>query len=159
MIDIFPEDACGAGKGAERRASCQVLSRWLDRRRQEEVPTEDAFDLEGLSEVEANVFVIDPGREEGHWILSRCGKAVAETCLTQPLGECATRAFPWPLGEQLPDLCRNAIAYRKPIFGSGSAFGPKGEVLYRCIVMPLSKDGASVIRLLGSLSYRRTTLD
>lgn len=159
MIDIFPEETCCAGGGAERRASCQVLGRWLECRERDLIPTLTKLDLDGLHAVASNIFVIDPGKKEGRWILEHCGRTVADACLTEPVGQCASLAFPWPLGEQLPDLCRNAMTYRKPIFGSGNAFGPKGEVLYRCIVMPVSSNGKAVDHLLGSLSYRRTVLD
>ncbi|MEO5338259.1 MAG: hypothetical protein H7841_15405 [Magnetospirillum sp. WYHS-4] len=148
-IDEFCKDA-----DDERRGMCRVLKRWIARLRGESFPAFRELDVTAAPAVADHVFVLDATDDEGRWTVESCGIDVAAICRHQPVGRSVAEVFPMPLAEALPHLSKNVMAYKKPISDSGSAYGPRGELLYRCILMPLSNDGQGIDRVLGSLTWR-----
>jgi hypothetical protein len=154
---IFAPPADPLGEGAERRACALALAWWRDlaaaggRR----APTRTQLAEAEAPSVWPHFFVLRCAPRARANMFEGAGPVLCDTLGFDPRGWELADAWPAEAVERAVFLQQSAVDLVMPIEEAGR-FRVLGEdILYRCLVMPVSDDEMTVSHLLGAISCRR----
>ena len=172
MLGGFESGRCygtGAGRvsddnqleamGAERRLVFRFLSYWRDLSEHGRTPLMDAIRPEDIPDIWPYCLVAELGSYRDDPMIRYCG-----TSYERPPGEMLahTRLSTVPprcLAAMVVNLHQEVISRRVAVSRGGKLTTSRGEVmLYRAILMPISREGVNVDFLIGAASYRPGTM-
>ena len=139
----------------ERRLGMRLLNYWEAVRGDREFPTLEEIDPAAIADLWPHCFVLSLTDEAGEPVFSEIGENLVADCGDLP--------FPLPIS-YVPEqtvLAQAAWNYlkvletRAPVLGSGRFEHQDGRQLWsRCVVLPLSGDGATIEAVLGAVMWR-----
>lgn len=141
--------------GEERRATCQLIEFWGAKRDHLGHPPSIDLDLRNvISHIYPFHFFLRISEHIQSVLVESAAQIVTEICSTDPIGKPVDQALPWPLSENMPHLAKALAEYKLPIGNSGSIAVNDREAVYRAAMVPLSTNGGTVDRILGTINYR-----
>lgn len=141
----------------ERRLIGQALSHWEALRGARQFPARADYRGFDLPFAADSLFLIRLGRNENRDRIVLAGKRLRDALAWEPVGRRAVDILP---SSREFGLClhRTAALHQKPTADVGVFRNALGhEVLYRCLLLPLSDNGITVDHVLGVFSFKDTT--
>jgi len=121
------------------------------------MPQADEIDFDAVPDLCKFLFLMSTGNGGGHFMIQRSGTILSGAGGGEICGRSIMEVFPAPLNERALETCLNAVRARQPMIDSGIlVLENDSEVIYRMIMMPLSKDDNAVDHVLGAFSFRRS---
>lgn len=150
VIDLFSDTS----KPVDRRLAGRALMHWESARRGRELPSLADYDAAGLPFSPSNTFVIRIAPRENDDEIVRAGEASSRAFGRNPVGLRALDIMPSAVERGLR-FHRTAAELRKPIADVGGFTNARGrEIMYRCVLLPLSEDQKTVDHVLGVFSFK-----
>lgn len=146
--------AAHARRYTENRLVGRALKFWELARGRSRLPDVAAFDSADCPFGADNVMIISVGETEAEDTVVAAGSLVIAALGRDPTGMPVLNVLPSSVEMGL-SFCRASIDLAKPMADVGRFFNRQGhEVLYRSILLPVSRDGVTVDRIVTAFSYK-----
>ena len=143
-------------QAAERRVSCEALFYWSDLLHKRTMPAADEVNFDAVPDLSRYLFLIATGNGGGRFVIQKSGDILRDAGADDVTGMSVWEAFPSPLNERALETCFSAVNARQPMVDTGTLILENdSELIYRMIMMPLSRDDRAVDHILGAFSFRR----
>lgn len=140
-----------------------LMALWEEIRNDRPFPLLSDIDRQALTRDIPVSFLMTPGNRRQAPVFLAWGAGLRDLgCMMSgpmtrlPLDDCPTfeEAFPPSLGDSLLDLADSVASIAHPLTRSGRDLFPGGRlVVYRALLLPVSRDGQNVTHILGGLDH------
>lgn len=149
-IDLF----AATGRAGDRRLAGRALAHWDALRGMRELPSLEDYAPAFLPFAQSSTFVIEIHPREDLDEIVQAGDALAAALGLDAVGRHPLEVLPSATHQGM-SFYRTSAELRKPIADVGEFVNSRGKAIqYRCILLPLSRDQATVDHVLGAFSFR-----
>ena len=141
--------------GIERRACSKALQWWREHAAPRHMPEIEAVTAAPAGELQDYLFAIEVGEEPAANRFVMAGEALRSALGFDPTGKSMIEVWPRAARERAFFLQKATAELMNPIDEAGRWTNDDGDdVVYRCVLLPLSADQRRVDHLLGAFSFR-----
>jgi hypothetical protein len=141
--------------GIERRACSQALQWWRELAAPRHMPAMATVTPENAGGLWSHLFVVEVGNEPSGNRFVFANDFLRSALGEDPTGRTMREVWPEEAQPRAYFLQEAAIDLMSPIDEAGRWSRADGDVLYRCVLLPLSDDQRRVSHLLGAFSFRK----
>jgi len=141
--------------GIERRACSKALQWWRELAAPRHMPEFETVSAAPAGELQEFLFAIEVGAEPAANRFVMAGESLKRALGFDPTGKSMVEVWPRPARERACFLQKATAELMNPIDEAGHWTNDDGDdVVYRCVLLPLSTDQRRVDHLLGAFSFR-----
>jgi hypothetical protein len=144
-----------AAEGIERRICSQVLQWWRELAAPRPAPSRAAIDAADSCAFRPNLFILRCAEDPADNVFECAGPTLSRALGRDPTGLVLHAAWPGCALERTIFLQRSCAELLTPIDEAGSWHLSDGDILYRCVLMPVCDEPGHTTHLLGAFSFRR----
>ena len=141
--------------GVERRACSRALQWWRELAAPRRAPSFAEVTPQGAGELWPNLFLLENAGSAGLNQFIYSGQVLRSALGHDPVGRTLAEAWPQESYERACFLQESCVDLLTPIDEAGRWSFPGEDIVYRCLLMPLSDDQSRASHLLGAFSFRR----
>jgi len=141
--------------GVERRACSRALQWWRELAAPRRAPARSRVDAASAGELWPHLFILRCAEDAGANQFEHVGAMLRSALGRDPLGLTIATAWPQESLERAQFLQKSCADLLTPIDEAGRWNLVGEDVVYRCVLMPLSDDQRAASHLLGAFSFRR----
>jgi len=141
--------------GVERRISSTAVQYWRELAAPRRYPARSQVTEAGAAGLWDHLFIVKVGMDAADHVFESCGRMLREALGLDPTGKTVGDVLPSQIVGRSLYFQKAACDLMAPIDEAGRFTRGDGvEVLYRCVLLPLSDDQREANYLLGAFSFR-----
>ncbi len=141
--------------GIERRACSRALQWWRELAAPRGIPSMSAVTEQSAGDLWPNLFILECAGSPGLSQFVYSGQVLRSALGHDAVGRTLAEIWPQEAFERACFLHQSASELLVPIDEAGRWSFPGEDIVYRCLLMPLSDDQRHASHLLGAFSFRR----
>lgn len=141
--------------GIERRACSRVLQWWCELGARRSAPSFAAVTPQSAGDLWPNLFILENTGSPGLNQFVYSGQVLRSALGHDPMGCSLADVWPQEAYDRACFLHQSCSELLVPIDEAGRWSLPGEDIVYRCLILPLSDDQRSASHLLGAFSFRR----
>lgn len=141
--------------GVERRACSRALQWWRELAAPRRAPSRAAINQAAGGEMWSHLFILRCAEDPASSIFEHAGAMLRSALGRDPTGLALATAWPSESYERAHFLQKSCADLLTPIDEAGRWNLVGEDIVYRCVLMPLSDDQRRASHLLGAFSFRR----
>jgi hypothetical protein len=150
-----PAPSLERADGVERRACSRALQWWRELAAPRRAPSPGLIDANAAGELWPHLFLLRCASEPAGNVFEHAGAMLRSALGRDPTGLALSVAWPGESLERALFLQQSCADLLTPIDEAGRWNLVGEDVVYRCVLMPLSDDQRRTSHLLGAFSFRR----
>ena len=149
------ESALTRVDGIERRACSRALQWWRELGAPRRAPAFAAVTEQGAGDLWPNLFILECAGSPGVNQFVYSGRVLRSALGHDPVGYTLAETWPHEAYDRACFLQQSCAELLAPIDEAGRWSLAGEDIVYRCLILPLSDDQRRASHLLGAFSFRR----